>query len=181
MTHHGATLPGVVPWLGAFLIVLSAQRLGELALSARHEKRLRALGAREHAAGHFPLLLLVHVLFPLGLVAEVWLLGARPGRLWPLWLGVCVAAQALRWASMRALGERWHVRIWVVPGMPPVRHGPYRWTRHPNYLAVVVELIAAPLMFGAWRTALGISALNLLALGVRIRAEERALAGGAAP
>lgn len=165
-------------WVVVFVAALTLQRLGEMALSARHEHRLAEMGAREHARGHFPLLLLVHVLFPLALLFEVFRLGARPGPEWPVWLAVIAAAQSLRVATMRALGERWHVRIWVVPGMPLVRRGPYRFLRHPNYLAVVVELVAMPLLFGAWRTALGISALNAVALAIRIRAEERALAGG---
>ena len=180
MIAGGAKPPIELLWLALFLAALTAQRVSELAISARNEKRLQAIGAREHAAGHFPLLLLVHVLFPIALVCEVILLGTRPGRLWPLWLALCLAAQALRFASMRALGERWHVRIWVVPGLPPVRHGPYRWLRHPNYLAVVIELVAAPMIFGAWRTAVGVSALNLVALAIRIRAEEQALGGGPA-
>jgi methyltransferase len=167
-------------WVVVFVVLLVAQRLGELALSARHGERLRAMGAREHAAGHFPLLLLVHALFPVCLLAEVFALGARPGPAWPVWLGLLLAAQALRVWTIRTLGERWHVRIWVVPGLPLVRTGPYRFLRHPNYLVVVIELLAAPLVFGAWRTALAISALNAFALAVRIRAEERALdeAGG---
>jgi methyltransferase len=164
-------------WVVVFVALLTLQRLGELAVSGRNEVRLRALGAREHARGHFPLLVLVHVLFPLCLLGEVLGLGARPWPAWPLWLGLFLAAQVLRVAAIRTLGERWHVRIWVVPGLPPVRTGPYRFVRHPNYVAVVVELLAAPLIFGAWRTALAVSALNAVALAIRIRAEERALAG----
>ena len=160
-----------------FLVVLAVQRLAELLWSARNERRLAARGGREHAAGHFPLLVLVHVLFPILLVAEVLALGAEPGPLWPLWLVLWLAAQALRYAAVRALGERWTVRVWVLPGAPLVRSGPYRFLRHPNYVAVVLELLAAPMMFGAWRTALVISALNALALATRIRAEEKALGG----
>jgi methyltransferase len=167
-------------WAALFVALLVAQRLGELALSAAHERRLRALGAREHARGHFPLLVAVHTLLPACLLAEVFRLGARPGPAWPLWLGAFLAAEALRVAAIRALGERWHVRIWVVPGRPLVRRGPYRFLRHPNYLAVVIELASAPMLFGAWRTALGISALNVVALAIRIRAEERALREGLA-
>jgi len=168
--------------LAAFLVFLLAQRTVELSLSARHARRLLARGAREHGRGHLPLLVLLHTLFPLALVAEVLGLHARPGTLWPLWMGLWLAAQGLRWAALRALGERWSIRVLVLPGAPLVRHGPYRWLRHPNYLAVAAELLAAPLMFGAWRTALVVSAANLLALRVRIRCEEEALAGaGAGP
>jgi methyltransferase len=155
--------------------VIILQRAGELALSARNAARMKPRGAREYGASHFPLIVLVHTLFPLGLAAEVLFLGARPGPWWPLWLGLWLAAQALRYAAIRALGERWNARILVVPGLAPVRSGPYRVLRHPNYLAVVVELIAASMFFGAWRTAIGITVLNALVLRVRIRAEEDAL------
>jgi methyltransferase len=161
--------------LALFLVVLAAQRLGELLHSARNTRRLLARGARECGADHFPLIVLVHVLFPLCLMAEVLILGARPDRFWALWLGLWLAAQTLRFAAVRALGERWSVRILVLPGAPLVRRGPYRFLRHPNYVAVFVELIAAPLMFGAWRTAVAITLLDLVALRVRIRAEEAAL------
>jgi methyltransferase len=164
--------------LAGFLVLVVLQRVAELLLSARNARRLRARGGREHGRGHFPLLVLVHTAFPLALAAEVLLGGVRPGPLGPLWAALWVAAQALRYAAIRALGERWNVRIWVVPGAPLVRRGPYRWMPHPNYLAVVIELLSAPLIFGAWRTALGISLLNLLALRVRIHAEERALGEG---
>ena len=165
--------------LAAYLLVVSGQRLFELWLSHRHLARLRSRGAVEHGAGHFPLIVALHVAYPLALVAEVWS-GARPGRTWPAWLALWLAAQALRIAAMRALGERWNARIVVLPGEPPVRSGIYRWLPHPNYLAVAVEFVAGPLLFGAWRTAVGATCLNALAMAVRIPAEERALraAGG---
>jgi len=174
----------VTPGLVAFLAVLALQRVGELVHARRNERRLGARGGREHAAGHFPLIVLVHVLFPLALVAEVLVAGARPRAWWPLWLVAWLAAQGLRYWAVATLGDRWSVRIWTVPGEPPVRRGPYRFLRHPNYVAVALELAAAPLMFGAWRTALAIGALNAVALWIRIRAEEQALgeaAGHAAP
>lgn len=175
-------MSGAEAGLLAFFAALAAQRTSELVLSARGVKRLRSRGAREHASGHFPLLVFVHVLFPLALAAEFLWLHARPWASWPLWLALLLAAQALRFWSMRALGERWTVRILVLPGEPLVRKGPYRYLRHPAYVAVAAELLAAPLLFGAWRTALGIGALNALALGIRIRAEEAALRdAGAAP
>jgi len=162
--------------LALFLVVFAAQRVGELLHSAANARRLVARGAREHGAGHFPLIVLVHALFPVCLTAEVVALGARPGRMWTVWLAVWLAAQVLRYAAVRALGDRWTVRVLVLPGEPLVRRGPYRFLRHPNYLAVVLELVAAPLMFGAWRTAIAISALDLVALRTRIRVEEAALA-----
>jgi len=166
-----------VPWpgLALFLATLAVQRVAELAHSARNVRALRGRGAVQHGARHFPLLVAVHLLFPACLVFEVLRLGARPWPLWPVAFAAWLAAQALRYSAVRALGPRWSVGVWVIPGEPLVRRGPYRFLRHPNYVAVVTELAAAPLMFGAWRTALAIGALNAAALAIRIRAEETAL------
>ncbi len=161
--------------LAAFLVFLVAQRVLELRLSARHARGLASLGGVEHGARHLPLFVVLHVAWPLALIAEVAWLGARPPHAWTAWLGVFLAAQGLRAWSIRTLGERWTVRIWVVPGAAPVTRGPYRWLRHPNYVAVTLELLAAPLMFGAWRTAVAATLANAVALAIRIPAEERAL------
>jgi methyltransferase len=125
-------------------------------------------------------LVVLHSLFPIALAAEVLVLHAHPGAFAPLWFALWLAAQVLRWVSVRALGERWTTRVLVLPGEGLVRRGPYRWLPHPNYLAVVTELLAGPLMLGAWRTAIVFSLANLPALWVRIRCEERALAEASA-
>jgi methyltransferase len=169
----------VLPGLTAFLAVLAIERGIELGISARNARALAARGGREHGRGHFPWFVALHVAYPLALAAEVLALGARPDASWPLWLALFLAAQALRIAAIRALGPYWNVRIWVVQGMERVRRGPYRWLAHPNYLAVAIELLAGPLLFGAWRTALLVSAANLALLRVRLRAEDAALAAAA--
>lgn len=117
----------------------------------------------------------VHALFPVVLLLEIARYHTQPGPVWALWVVAWLSAQALRYAAMRALGDRWNVRVVVVPGMAPVRSGIYRWLRHPNYIAVVLEFVAAPMIFGAWRTALVMSALNAVALTFRIRCENDAL------
>jgi methyltransferase len=142
------TGPASLPWLALAVGLLVLQRLAELALARRNARRALALGAVEHAAGQLRWFVALHALFPVALVAEVLAFGARPGPAWPLWLGAYLAAQALRYASIRALGPAWNVRVLVRPGVAPVRRGPYRWLRHPNYLAVVVELAALPLLGG---------------------------------
>jgi methyltransferase len=118
----------------------------------------------------------VHTLF-LGSCAGEVLLAHRPfpGALGFVALGVALGAQCLRYWAIGSLGERWNVRIIVVPHAPPVTTGPYRFVRHPNYLAVILEIAAVPLIHGAWVTALAFTAANALLLGVRIRAEEVAL------
>jgi methyltransferase len=175
MNSAGGPIP--VAALALFLLIMISQRLHELAASARNTRHLLARGAHEYGRGHYPSLVLLHALFPLALVGEVVALDARPGRLAPLWLALWLAAQGLRYAAMQALGERWTTRVLVLPGLPLIRSGPYRWLRHPSYLAVIIEFVAAPLMFGAWRTALAFSLADLAVLWVRVRCERRALAG----
>ena len=172
MSHPGLHIG---PWPYALVGFTIAQRLFELTISARHRRQVRALGAVEYGARHFPLIVAVHVFFMLAILLEVVFLHTRPGPAWPLWLALWLGAQAIRYSAIRALGDRWNVRILVVPGMSLVRTGPYRWLRHPNYVAIVLEFIAAPMIFGAWRTAIVVSVLNAVALSVRIRCENDAL------
>ena len=162
--------------LALYVLLLIVHRLFELGVSARNQRALRARGGYEVGRSHFALFVVLHALYPVALVAEVLALGARPGALWPVWLALVAASYALRVAAHRALGDRWTARIWVVPGSPPVTGGIYRRLRHPSYVGITIELLAGSLLFGAWRTALAASALNLVALAIRIPIEERALA-----
>jgi len=162
-------------WPLVLITVMIAQRFTELAISARHAARVRSRGGVEYGAGHFPAIVAVHVLFPILFLLELTHYPTHVSHEWPLWLGVWLLAQAFRYSAMRALGDRWNVRVWVIPGLEPVHTGPYRWLRHPNYVAVVLEFVAAPMMFGAWRTAIAIGVLNALALTARIRCENDAL------
>jgi methyltransferase len=93
-----------------------------------------------------------------------------------LWVGALVGATALRWWSIRTLGAAWNVRAVVPADLRPVTSGPYRFVRHPNYVAVALEFVALPMAGGAWVSALVLSSLNALVLGDRIREEERLLA-----
>ncbi len=166
---------------GLLLLIgyLVVQRGYELQLSRRNRALLAPLGAVEHGRAHFLWIVALHAAYPLALIAEVALLGARPGPWTASLVAVFVAAQWLRFHAIRELGPYWNTRILVVPGMTRVRTGVYRWLRHPNYVAVVLELAAIPLIFGAWRTAIAASLVNLVLLSFRIRAEERALATAA--
>jgi methyltransferase len=94
---------------------------------------------------------------------------------WPM-LAVVVLAQVLRWWCIITLGPQWNTRVVVVPGAPRITGGPYRWLPHPNYVAVIVEGIALPLVHTAWVTAVGFTVLNLALLRVRLRVENAALA-----
>jgi methyltransferase len=152
-------------------------RLVELRVARRHLSWARERGGVESGAGHYPVMVALHTALLLGCVVEVLLLD-RPFLPWLGWqmLALLVAAHGLRWWCIRTLGPQWNTRVVVVPGLPLVTGGPYRWLRHPNYVAVVLEGIALPLVHGAWLTAAAVTVLNLvLLLGVRIPVEERAL------
>jgi methyltransferase len=121
-------------------------------------------------------MVVLHTGLLVGAVAEVWLLDRPflPALGWTMFVLV-VASQALRWWCIRTLGRQWNTRVIVVPAMPLVSRGPYRLLRHPNYVAVVVEGLALPLVHSAWLTAAVFTVLNAALLRVRIRVEETAL------
>jgi methyltransferase len=158
------------------VLLVALQRLAELALSRRHERRLRERGAIEVGAGHYPWMVALHAAFLASCLAEVWWL-KRPfvPALAAIAIAALLAATGLRAWTLRTLGERWTTRVLVLPGKALVAGGPYRFLRHPNYLAVVLEVAALPLVHTAWATAIVFSALNLVLLRVRIGVEERAL------
>ncbi len=151
------------------LALVTAQRAGELVLARRNTHRLLAMGAKEHGAGHYPLIVTMHAAWLLGL----WLLGRnRPVDLF--WLAVFVVLQALRVWVIATLGGRWTTRIIVLPDAPRVRKGPFRFISHPNYAVVSAEIAVLPLAFGLPLFAAVFFVLNLVVLTVRIRAESRA-------
>ena len=164
------------PWL-ALLLLVGAERLTELGLSARNRRRALARGGVEHGAGHYPWMVALHVFLLVGSAGEVvFLVRAFIPALAAAMGALFCAATALRWWAIATLGERWSTRVFVFPGAPAVTGGPYRFLRHPNYVAVVLEGFALPMIHGAYLTALGFSAANALLLRVRIRVEETALA-----
>ena len=152
------------------LILVTVQRMGELAWARRNTRRLKARGAIEVGAGHYGLIVLVHAAWLLGLWAMAW---NRPVVI--PWVAIYVALQAARLWIIASLGERWTTRIVVLPMAPLVRTGPYRFMNHPNYLVVAAEIAVLPLAFGLVWYALLFSLLNAAVLAIRIRAESRAL------
>lgn len=163
-------------WIVAAVVL---QRLAELAYARRNEARLRALGAAEVGAGHYPLLVLLHA----GWLLALFVAAAAASTLsWPM-LGLFGGLQLGRLWVIAALGRRWTTRVLVLPDAPLVDRGPYRLCRHPNYVIVAAEIAILPMAFGAWREALVFTLLNALLLGWRIRIEDHALARrrGASP
>lgn len=160
----------------ALLFVVGLERLAEMVVSRRHAAWAFARGGVESGRGHFPAMVLLHTALLVGALVEV-VAADRPflpllG--WPM-LVLVVLAQGLRWWCISTLGPHWNTRVIVVPGASLVAGGPYRLLRHPNYVAVVLEGLALPLVHTAWVTAVAFTILNLVLLSVRIRVEEQAL------
>jgi methyltransferase len=163
-------------WFLLLIVLVAGERLLELVVSRRNLAWSLARGGSEYGRGHYPFMVVLHTSLLVGAVVEV-AVADRPFLPWLGWpmLALVVAAQALRWWCIRTLGPRWNTRIVVVPGLPLVRRGPYRLLDHPNYVAVVVEGIALPLVHTAWVTAVVFTVANAVLLRVRLRAETRAL------
>lgn len=164
----------------AFTIVVAVvgiERVAELVVSTRNAAWSLARGGVESGQGHYPAMVVLHSGFLVAMLVEAWV--RRPDV--PAWLAwsmliLVVAAQALRWWCIATLGPRWNTRVIVVPGLSPVTDGPYRLLRHPNYVAVVIEGVALPLVHASWITALAFTVLNAALLVVRLRCENDALA-----
>jgi methyltransferase len=160
--------------LGELILgLVTLQRLGELILARHNTDRLRAQGAYEVAAGHYPLIVALHAAW----LAGLWFLAIDDAAVavdWA-WLAVFVVLQAMRVWVIATLGPRWTTRIIILPGAPLVASGPYRFVSHPNYCVVAAEIMVLPLAFGLLWYGVVFSVLNAVVLWIRIRAEAAAL------
>lgn len=168
MTENAATL--------AVVAAVAIERLVELHISRRNAAWTKSHGGIEVGQGAYRLMTVFHVAFLVACVAEP--------PLWPRILApalavaclvILVGAQALRWWAIRTLGPLWNTRIIVIPDAAPITTGPYRWLRHPNYVAVIAEMVALPMLRGAWVTALVATVGNALIMRMRVALEERAM------
>jgi methyltransferase len=158
------------------ILAVGVERLVELVVSKRNARWAFARGGREFGREHYPVMVAIHAGLLVGCVIEVWLLH-RPFIGWLGWpmLAIALGAQLLRWWCITTLGKRWNTLVIVLPEAPLVRSGPYRFLHHPNYVAVVAEGIALPLVHTAWLTAICFTVANAALLTVRIRVENAAL------
>lgn len=162
--------------LAFVLTIVIAQRLSELVLANRNYRWAMQNGGKEFGADHYWLFVVLHSLWLVCMTLE-WLI-RQPSvpNWWPICLILIVAAQVLRYWAITTLGRCWNTRIVVFDQMPMVRSGPYRYLRHPNYVAVAIEIAVIPALVGAWYTALLFSMANgALLLLIRIPVEERAI------
>ena len=164
-------------WYLILLFAVGVERLAELVLAQRNLAWSRARGGVEIGAGHYPVMVALHLALLVGCVVEVAVMQRPfiPALGWPM-LALVVAAQGLRWWCITTLGRQWNTRVVVIPGAPRIDGGPYRWISHPNYVAVAIEGLALPLVHSAWVTALAFTTLNAALLSTRVSVENSALA-----
>jgi methyltransferase len=163
-------------WLFLMILLVISQRCVELYIARRNRTWALQAGAQEFGERHYLLFFLLHVGWLIGVVGEAIRGGILISELWYGWLSVFILAQGLRYWCIISLGRCWNTRILVIPGSQSISCGPYRLLRHPNYIAVALELISVPLIFGAVITAVITTLLNIwLLLAIRIPEEEKAL------
>ncbi|MEU3502056.1 isoprenylcysteine carboxylmethyltransferase family protein [Streptomyces hundungensis] len=165
-----------MPWYTLLVLAVAAERVAELVVARRNATWTLARAGVEHGRGHYPVMVVLHTGLLVCCLAEPALADRPfvPALGWPM-LALALLAQALRWWCITTLGPYWNTRVIVIPDTRLVATGPYRFLRHPNYVAVVVEIFALPLVHTAWLTAATFTAANALLLAVRIRCENSAL------
>jgi methyltransferase len=159
---------------GLIIGLVIIQRILEIIWAKSNSRYMRKLGAIEFGATQYKYFIILHTSFFLALIGEVYLKGIETVISW-LPLGIFILAQGLRVWCLSSLGRFWNTRVYVVPGLKPIVKGPYKYLRHPNYFAVILEIISLPLIFGAYYTTAIFTVLNGLLLRQRIHLEEQAL------
>lgn len=159
------------------ILLVACERIVELVVSKRNLDWSFSRGGVEYGRSHYKYMVVIHALLLGGALAEVWT--SRPILNPVLFYGffaLAMGSQALRWWCIGTLGKRWNTLVVIIPGLAVVTGGPYRWLKHPNYVAVVIEGIALPMVGFAWRTAIIFTILNIFVLSARLKSENAALA-----
>jgi methyltransferase len=154
-----------------FISFFVLQRLSELFIAKRNEKWLLEQGAIEYGQSHYPYIIALHTLFIFSLIAEYILSGRSPISL--IFLVIYLVVLLFKYWALSSLGKYWNTKIYRIPGVYPVKKGPYKFLRHPNYMEVVCEIAVIPLVFHLYYTAIIFTILNAAMLFVRIREENR--------
>ena len=158
------------------LVAVACLRLAEVLLSSRNQHKLSAKGVSQTPEPHFRWMVLFHagILISAGLEVAVFHRPLIPALAISMGL-IFVCATGLRWWVIHVMSEHWNIRVMNSVDLGVVADGPFRWVRHPNYVAVFVELIALPLIHTAWCTALFGGVIQVWILAHRLRLEESIL------
>jgi methyltransferase len=160
----------------ALLALVGIGRLAELGISRRNQRQLAKQGARKVAEPHFRWMVILHGGILVAAAVEVVILRRPLIPALAISMGVLfVFANLLRWWVIRTLAGHWNVQVMASSHVGVVTSGPYKWVRHPNYVAVAAELFALPMIHTAWITALAGTAANLEILRRRLNVEDTVL------
>jgi methyltransferase len=160
----------------ALLIAVALLRGVELVVSRRHQRRLEGQGVCRASEPHYRWMVLLHAAVLAGAALEVLLLDRPLIPVLAIAMGTLVAlANALRWWVIYTLGTHWNVQVMDSVSLGVITSGPFRLIRHPNYVAVFIEMAALPLVHTAWITALVGSAAHVWVLSRRLAVEEAVL------
>jgi len=154
-----------------FISLFILQRLSELYIARRNEKWLLEQGAIEYGRSHYPFIVALHTLFIVSMIVEYILMG-YPLISW-LFLTIFIAILSFKFWALSSLGKYWNTKIYRIPGVYPVKKGPYKFLKHPNYMEVICEIAIIPLVFHLYYTAIIFTILNAAMLTVRIKTENR--------
>lgn len=160
-----------------FFLATIIERLTEMVVSKRNKVWSLNQGGVEYGADHYKLMVGMHVLFFVAILVEfLWFGSGVPPQVRLGAVVVGIFCQMTRVWIIQTLGKQWNTRVIIVPALTRVLTGPYRFLNHPNYVVVATEMVALPLVFGAWRTAIVFTVLNAWMMIVRIGVENHALA-----
>ena len=154
-----------------YITLLIIQRFSELTIARRNEKWLRSQGAIEYGREHYPFIVTMHTLFFVSMIIE-YIFSPHMNINW-VFLILVVMVMSFKFWALSSLGKYWNTKIFRIPGVYPVKKGPYKFLKHPNYMEVVLEIALIPLVFHLYLTAILFTILNAVMLYVRIKVEEK--------
>ncbi|KQL42389.1 hypothetical protein AN960_02900 [Bacillus sp. FJAT-25509] len=157
-----------------FLFII-IQRVIELGIAKKNEKKLKMRGALEFGQEHYKFFIILHSMFFISILIENYFIQYIEIGFLTFLLIVFVILQLARVWVISTLGERWNTKIIILPNEKLVKRGLYKYIKHPNYIIVTIELLVIPIMFHAYITTVIFSVCNLILLKVRIREENKAL------
>lgn len=157
------------------ILFIIGQRFMELVIAKRNEEWMKQRGGLEIGQKHYKWFIILHTLFFLTLIFEV-MAKREPITINYLLLVMFFLTQLARVWCIYTLGKFWNTKIIILPKVAPIKKGPYRYVKHPNYIIVGIELFIIPLLFGAVWTALIFPFMHILLLCIRIPQENAALA-----
>jgi methyltransferase len=154
-----------------FILFVIIQRLSELYIAKGNETWLRSQGAVEYGKEHYPFIVALHTLFIISIIVEYMLRSNTP--IDYVFLILFILLLLFKFWALSSLGKYWNTKIFRVPGAGPVKKGPYKLFKHPNYFIVVCEIAIIPMVFHLYYTAIVFTVLNAIMLTVRIKVENK--------